>query len=82
MFLRAFEVAKEIGAARENILHVGQSLYHDHVPAKSFGLKTVWVQRPSHRGEFGATRDPGVDVKPDLVVHSMKELADAVEAAN
>jgi 2-haloacid dehalogenase len=81
MFLRAMEVAKGFGAERENILHVAQSLYHDHVPAKSFGLKTVWVRRPSKRGEFGATRDPGVDVKPDLVVHSMKELADAIEAA-
>jgi 2-haloacid dehalogenase len=80
MFLRAMEVAKGFGAERKNILHVAQSLYHDHVPAKSFGLRTVWVQRPSKRGEFGATRDPGVDVKPDLVVHSMKELADVIEA--
>jgi 2-haloacid dehalogenase len=78
MFLRAFEVAKGFGAERGNILHVGQSLYHDHVPAKSFGLKTVWVQRPSKAGELGATRDPGVEVRPDLVVRSMKELADAI----
>ena len=78
MFLRAMEVAKGFGAERENILHVAQSLYHDHVPAKSFGLRTVWVRRPSKRGEFGATRDPGVDVRPDLVVHSMKELADLI----
>jgi 2-haloacid dehalogenase len=76
MFLRAMEVAKGFGAERGNILHVAQSLYHDHVPAKSFGLKTIWVRRSSKRGEFGATKDPGVDVKPDLVVHSMKELAD------
>jgi 2-haloalkanoic acid dehalogenase type II len=82
MFRRALEVAKEFGAEPENILHVAQSLYHDHVPAKRFGLKTVWVQRPSHRGEFGATKDPGVEVKPDLVVRSMRELADVVEAAN
>jgi 2-haloacid dehalogenase len=80
MFRRALEVAKEFGAGPENVLHVAQSLYHDHVPAKSFGLKTVWVRRPSKRGEFGATKDPGVEVKPDLVVHSMKELADLVEA--
>jgi 2-haloacid dehalogenase len=80
MFRRALEVAKTFGAGPENILHVAQSLYHDHVPAQSFGLKTVWVRRPSKRGEFGATRDPGVEVKPDLVVHSMKELADAVDA--
>jgi 2-haloacid dehalogenase len=80
MFLRAMEVAKGFGAERENILHVAQSLYHDHVPAKTLGLKTIWVRRPSKRGEFGATKDPGVDVKPDLVVHSMKELADLIEA--
>jgi len=81
MFLRAMEVAKEFGAERGNILHVAQSLYHDHVPAKSFGLKTVWVRRPSKAGEFGATKDPGVDVEPDLVVRSMKELADVIESA-
>jgi 2-haloacid dehalogenase len=80
MFLRAMEVAKEFGAGRENILHVAQSLYHDHVPAKSFGLKTAWVRRPSKRGEFGATRDPGVDVKPDLVAYSMKEFVDVIES--
>lgn len=80
MFRRALEVAKGFGAGPENVLHVAQSLYHDHVPAKSFGLKTVWVRRPSHRGEFGATREPGVEVKPDLVVHSMKELADIIDS--
>jgi len=80
MFRRAIEVAKTLGASPENILHVAQSLYHDHVPAKKFGLKTVWVQRPSKCGEFGATRDPGEEVKPDLTVHSMKELADVIES--
>jgi 2-haloacid dehalogenase len=78
MFLRAMEVAKTFGAARKNILHVAQSLYHDHVPAKSFGLKTVWLRRPSKAGELGATKKPAVDVEPDLVVGSMKELADVV----
>lgn len=79
MFLRAMEVAKTFGAERENILHVAQSLYHDHVPAKKFGLKTVWVRRPSKAGEFGATREPGVDVRPDLVVGSMGELVEVME---
>ncbi len=79
MFLRAMEVAKTFGAERENILHVAQSLYHDHVPAKKFGLKTVWVRRPSKAGEFGATREPGVDVRPDLVVGSMGDLVEVME---
>lgn len=80
MFRRAIEIAKTLGASPENILHVAQSLYHDHVPAKKFGLKTVRVQRPSKCGEFGATRDPGEEVKPDLTVHSMKELADGIDS--
>jgi len=79
MFRRALEVASKFGAAPENILHVAQSLYHDHVPAKSFGLKTVWVQRPSKRGKFGATREPGDNVQPDLVVHSLGELVDIID---
>jgi putative hydrolase of the HAD superfamily len=80
MFRRALKVAKEFGAEPENIVHVAQSLYHDHVPAKSFGLKTVWVKRPSKRGEFGAAREPREKVQPELVVHSMKELADLIES--
>ena len=79
MFLRAMEVAKTFGAERKNILHVAQSLYHDHVPAKKFGLKTVWVRRPSKAGEFGATREPGVEVRSDLEVRSMGELVEMVE---
>jgi FMN phosphatase YigB (HAD superfamily) len=58
---------------------VGQSLYHDHVPAKKLGLATVWVRRASAAGELGATRDPGEAVKPDLIVSSMGELADLDE---
>jgi 2-haloacid dehalogenase len=76
MFRRALEVAAEFGAGPGEVLHVGQSLYHDHAPAKKLGLATVWVRRSSVAGELGATRDPGEAVKPDLIVRSMGELAD------
>jgi 2-haloacid dehalogenase len=79
MFQRALEVAAGWGFAPQQILHVAQSLYHDHVPAKRLGLSTVWVRRPSPRGDFGAARDPGETVQPDLTVHSLAELADVVE---
>src|SRR5918998_2163738 len=37
-----FELAFErIDVPRERILHVAQSLYHDHVPAKALGMTTV-----------------------------------------
>jgi 2-haloacid dehalogenase len=80
MFRRALQVAATFGATPQQILHVAQSLYHDHVPAKTLGLSTVRVRRPSRRGELGATPDPGVNVLPDLTVRSLAELADAVDA--
>jgi len=62
------------GLPSERILHVGQSIYHDVVPAQSLGLATVWVNRPSPRAGIGAV----VKAKgtPDLEVPSLASLAD------
>lgn len=68
-----FEVALDaIGRPRERILHVAQSLYHDHVPAKHLGLSTVWVDRRRDRSGTGAT--PPAEAEPDLVVPDMASL--------
>ncbi len=75
MFRRAFEVAENWGAAPQQVLHVAQSLYHDHVPAKSLGLTSVWVNRRAGKQGQGATKAPGMDVKPDVVVSTLTELA-------
>ena len=52
------------GAARRappatELLHVAQSLYHDHVPAKAAGLPTVWIDRRHDRAGTGATPEAG-----------------------
>ncbi|HET8951154.1 MAG TPA: haloacid dehalogenase type II [Solirubrobacteraceae bacterium] len=53
---RGFEVAFErIGLPRERILHVAQSLFHDHRTAKRLGLSTVWIDRRHGRAGSGAT---------------------------
>ncbi len=65
-------------ADRAQWLHVAQSLYHDHVPAKSLGLRTAWVDRPTGRSK-GAT-PASSPVAPDIVVRSLAELADALGA--
>ena len=53
---RPFEVAFErIGVPRERILHVAQSLFHDHVPAARLGLSSVWIDRRHDRPGSGAT---------------------------
>ena len=74
MFLRAFDVIAELGVARNEILHVAQSLYHDHVPAKELNMATVWVDRRHGRSGSGATRVPDVPVQPDCTVASLAEF--------
>ncbi len=65
------EMLRRCQTTPDRVLHVGQSIYHDVIPAKSLGFKTVWVHRaPGH----GATR--AASEKPDLEVTSLKELAD------
>ena len=72
---RNFEVAFErIGVPRERILHVAQSLFHDHAPAKRLGMTTAWIDRRHGRAGSGAT--PPADARPDLAVRSMAAFAD------
>jgi 2-haloacid dehalogenase len=72
---RNFELAFEtIGLPTERILHVAQSLFHDHVPAKQLGLATVWVDRRQGRAGAGAT--PPAAAEPDLRVPDMATLAE------
>ena len=70
----------EQGIARERILHTAESLYHDHIPAKRFGLATCWIHRRAGRSGHGATRPPEVDVTPDFRFATLAEMADAHRA--
>ena len=69
-----------IGATGK-LLHVAQSLFHDHVPGKAAGLPTVWINRRHAQPGWGATPDPRASVTPDLEFPSMTDFADAVDAA-
>jgi len=63
------------GVKRDRVLHVAQSLYHDHVPAQRLGLRTVWIDRRHGRPGTGAT--PAAEIRPDARFASMAELAAA-----
>jgi 2-haloacid dehalogenase len=68
--LAPFRLAlQRLGLPPERLLHVGQSIYHDVLPARSLGMATVLVQR---RG-FGATRP--TEGEPDLKVPDLQTLA-------
>jgi 2-haloacid dehalogenase len=77
--VRNFEVALErIGLPAGRVLHVAQSLFHDHVPAKRMGLTTVWIDRRHGRAGSGAT-PPAVAV-PDATFPDMASFAAAALA--
>ncbi len=59
--------------APTRILHIGQSIYHDVLPAQSLGLATVWVNRPSPRAGIGAVK--AAKGHPDLEVPDLETLA-------
>jgi 2-haloacid dehalogenase len=71
--LKIFELAeKKLGVKRSEWIHAGQSIYHDVVPAKSLGLATVRVNRPSLRPNIGAVKQGSA--QPHMQVHSLAEL--------
>jgi len=74
-----FELAFErIDVPRARILHVAQSLFHDHVPAKALGMTTVWIDRRHDRPGSGAT--PPAHATPDLRFPDMASFAEAATA--
>jgi 2-haloacid dehalogenase len=71
---------QRLGIPEGRLLHVAQSLYHDHVPAKAAGLPTVWINRRHEKPGWGATPAPLAPVTPDWTFASMAAFADAVDA--
>jgi 2-haloacid dehalogenase len=45
----------ELGHRPSDLLHVAQSLYHDHAPANAAGLKSAWIDRRAAEPGWGAT---------------------------
>ena len=77
---RIFQIARaRFGVEPERWLHVGQSIYHDVIPAQAMGIATAWVNRPSPRPGAGATK--AAAGKPDIEVASLKALVDRVGAS-
>lgn len=71
--LEIFKMAlSRIGLLPDRVLHVAQSIYHDVIPAKSLGLSTVWVNRPSPRPGAGASK--AASANPDLEVADLASL--------
>jgi len=62
---------------RGRLLHVAQSLYHDHAPAKAAGMDTVWIDR---RGRDGGATPQSPATTYDMRCESLREFADLAGA--
>ena len=65
----------ELGHTPSELLHVAQSLYHDHAPANAAGLKSAWIDRRAAEPGWGAT--PEAAAHYDFRFSSLGELAEA-----
>jgi 2-haloacid dehalogenase len=80
-FQALFAALAELDVPRARLLHVAQSLHHDHVPAKRHGLASVWINRRHGRQGGGATREPVEEYSYGLEFPSMEEFAAAARAS-
>ncbi len=63
------------GIEKNRILHVAQSLVHDHLPAKELGLASCWIDR--QHGHIGAVGDAASRARYDFTFRTMGEFAEA-----
>jgi 2-haloalkanoic acid dehalogenase type II len=73
-FDRLLDEIGSIGVDRSQVLHVAQSLFHDHGPAQRLGLPSVWIDRYGTPAGTGAS--PTTDVVMDWTYPTMAALAD------
>jgi len=71
-------VKKEYGVEKGEVLHVAQSLYHDHEPAKKMELESCWVNRGGFVGQVEREKSDGTF---GWEVKTLGELAEIVEKA-
>ena len=74
-------VKADFGVEKEGLVHVAQSLFHDHRPAKEVGIQSVWVDRKGLIGEKAHGRGGEEEYGYRLRVETLGELARVVEEA-
>ena len=63
------------GIERTQVLHVAQSLVHDHRPANELGIASCWINR--QHGRAGAVGEAKDRPRYDFAFNSMEEFAAA-----
>ena len=76
-FRYMIDALKQSGHTERDILHIAQSLFHDHAPANAVGLRSVWIDRREGAAGSGATPPPPAGVHYDFRFSGMAELVEA-----
>lgn len=79
VFKFVFDKLSNEDISKQEILHVAESLFHDHVPAQKLHLDSIWINRRFNKSNPGAT--PGVDksIITCSTFNSLIEFAEWVE---
>jgi 2-haloalkanoic acid dehalogenase type II len=76
-FIYLIDRLAEQGIRQDRLLHVAQSLFHDHVTANALGLASAWIDRRGDAGGSGATAPVTIPVRYDYRFPTLGSFADA-----
>lgn len=62
-----------------DVLHVAESIYHDHVPAREIGLDSIWINRRHSKSGYGATPQVNPDQIPAQSFPTLMDFAHWVQ---
>jgi 2-haloacid dehalogenase len=71
---------EKLGHGKNDILHTAQSLFHDHAPAKRFGLTSAWIDRRHDQKGWGATMQPPEGAAYEFRFSSLAAMVQAHKA--
>lgn len=75
------EMQETVGYRKQDILHVAESLYHDHQTANKIGLASCWIYRRFDQPGFGAANKPASIPTYDFQFNSLADFAKAHQEA-
>lgn len=76
-FTYMLDTLGRLGIERTQLLHVAESMFHDHLPANTFGLENCHIYRRHTKKGFGATMTPENMPSLSFQFNSMAELVKA-----
>ena len=75
------EMQKSLGVTSDKILHIAESLYHDHAPANRIGITSCWIYRRFDKPGFGAVKVPDEMPTYTFQFNSLADFAKAHQEA-